>query len=289
MHADIAATVSPPELTAPALTLLGKLQASLDPAEIVSGFANAMLALVPWQGFSWLPPVGAAVEPLFLGRERACQCRYTLSAAGQPLGELEISRTSVFDAPTVTRIEELLCALVFPLRNALLYQSARRSAATDPLTGLANRGALEHHLDRELARARRLKLPLSVLLVDVDRFKGLNDRYGHALGDRVLITVARALRHGLRGADLACRYGGDEFVVLLPDTSALRAAEVANRIRTLAADELRQAFGRRRVSLSMGLAQAQDTDTPADLLARADVALYAAKQGGRDQLVSAAG
>ncbi|MBP0440784.1 PleD family two-component system response regulator [Tianweitania sediminis] len=164
-------------------------------------------------------------------------------------------------------------------------------AVTDPLTGLHNRRYLDTHLSTLLERAQGRGRSLAVLITDLDRFKSINDRFGHDGGDDVLREFARRLRKNVRGIDLACRFGGEEFVVVMPDTSADVAHSVAERIRgEVAARPF--AVGRdgvpHEVTVSVGVAQMQLGDTPAVLMKRADIALYDAKTSGRNRVVAAA-
>lgn len=156
-------------------------------------------------------------------------------------------------------------------------------ARTDPLTGLLNRRALDERLEAELARQARSGGVASLLLLDIDRFKHVNDRKGHAHGDMVLRSVADAIRSVARTADVMGRIGGDEFALLATDTDADGAAIVAARL----GDSIRP-IG---VTVSIGAATAHGNDdwTVQGLLRAADQALYAAKRGGRDQVVSAHG
>ena len=151
-------------------------------------------------------------------------------------------------------------------------------AIHDSLTGLPNRRALEEQLPRELARARRSDSPLCVAIIDIDHFKAYNDTHGHLAGDEVLRECARAWDGALRGEDTIVRFGGEEFLVLLPDTAPEEAAEVVERLRE------RTPMGQ---TCSAGLASWDFVESVDDLLGRADAALYLAKAGGRDQLAQA--
>lgn len=152
----------------------------------------------------------------------------------------------------------------------------------DSLTGLANRPHFVHELDRELARARRDRVALAVLFLDIDRFKATNDTHGHAVGDALLAATARRLQGRLRGQDLAARYGGDEFVVLLPDlplADAYRAASVVveDLRRALVASVEVEGTGH-RISISIGVSIfPRDSLTAGELVAAADAAMYAEK------------
>ena len=151
-------------------------------------------------------------------------------------------------------------------------------ARRDPLTGLPNRRALGEMLPRELARARRARSPLCVAIVDIDHFKAYNDSHGHLAGDEVLREAAMAWDGALRAEDAIVRFGGEEFLVLLPDTTIDQACEVVERLR---------AATPREQTCSAGLAAWDFVESADDLLGRADAALYLAKAGGRDQIAEA--
>jgi len=155
-------------------------------------------------------------------------------------------------------------------------------ALTDGLTGLANRRALDAEMVRALAVAARTARPLSVVMVDLDHFKSVNDRFGHRAGDAALVAFARRLRAGLRAQDLAFRYGGEEFLVLLPDTDVSGATVLAGRLRAQVALAARN--GMPTLSASLGVAVWRSGDTVDTLLGRADRALYRAKTSGRDRV-----
>lgn len=174
------------------------------------------------------------------------------------------------------------------IANARTHARALDEAATDPLTGLANRRALELRLRQEFRRAQRSGQPLSVLILDVDHFKYVNDRYGHAAGDAVLVRLAEIVKGQLRGFDLVARYGGEEFVVLLPGIGGTSARTVAERIRhAVAGTALVLPDGRELgVTISIGLACYPDCASGTEeMLQRADQALYAAKAAGRNCVV----
>ena len=158
----------------------------------------------------------------------------------------------------------------------------QRLATTDRLTGVWNRTHLEAILVAELARAERYHQPLSLLIIDVDHFKSINDTLGHLAGDAVLIELTRRIRAQVRSVDVLARWGGEEFVVLLPECGAAEGLMVAEKLRALVADQPCPAVG--RVTASFGLAQFQPAETLDSCLHRADEALYAAKQGGRNRV-----
>jgi diguanylate cyclase (GGDEF)-like protein len=165
-----------------------------------------------------------------------------------------------------------------------LLQELEQLARTDQLTGLSNRRSLEEAAEREVSRARRAGAPLCVLMIDVDRFKQINDSRGHQEGDRVLRLLGGIIRRTLRPYDVAGRYGGEEFCVLLPHTDAALAGQVAERIRALARAELEGPQGPVTVSIGVSALAAGETHW-AVANRRADEALYEAKRAGRDRVV----
>jgi diguanylate cyclase (GGDEF)-like protein len=156
----------------------------------------------------------------------------------------------------------------------------RRVSVTDPLTGLPNRRELDQRMELELARAARHGTPLSLLLVDVDRLKDINDRHGHRKGDRALQAVAAALSGSCRAIDVPARMSGDEFAVLVPGAHARDAVQLAARVHAFL--RLVGAVGGERVSVSIGIADL-DSAGGRDLVDAADTALYRAKAAGRDR------
>ncbi|HTE63238.1 MAG TPA: diguanylate cyclase [Solirubrobacteraceae bacterium] len=179
----------------------------------------------------------------------------------------------------------VLAALRVTARHDGLVEANLRlaeQALTDDLTGLANRRHGERQLEREVALAVRKGHDLGVLRVDVDHFKAINDVHGHQAGDRVLAEVARRLSDAVRGGDLLARWGGDEFVAILPATERAGVLRAAERLRaSVASQPVRVNAAAEPVTISVGWAHWAG-DTPGDLLARADRALYAAKDAGRD-------
>ncbi len=172
------------------------------------------------------------------------------------------------------------------LREALRMQSLR-----DSLTGLYNRRYLEELLEREIRRASRGAYPLGVLMIDLDHFKNFNDTYGHEAGDAILREAGRSLVKSVRAEDFICRFGGEEFVVVLPtanaEASQARAERLRLKIKELTVTDQGRSMG--MVTISVGVAVFPDHgDSPNDLMAAADAALYQAKRGGRDQVAVAA-
>ena len=180
------------------------------------------------------------------------------------------------------------------LQRSLQHQHLLQRARTDPRTGLLHVGGWQEQADRALRRCTTRDQPVSLLAVDADHFKQINDHHGHAVGDSMLIALARALQTGVRPGDVLGRIGGEEFAVLLPDCSLPDAAALAERLRAAVADA-QQPDGPvppsgllpRPVTISVGVAQLSPGQDLSTLLRRADTALYAAKTAGRDQVVCA--
>lgn len=167
-------------------------------------------------------------------------------------------------------------------------EEAQNMAVCDPLTGLANRRALDAGLSREIARARRNKTSLCLAVLDLDHFKRINDQYGHAVGDAALVHLARVLQPAVRETDLLARFGGEEFVLLLPDTAMVGAEFMLNRLlRAIERAPLPLNSGQVAIRFSAGLAEWEGNEDPQQIMRRADDAMYRAKAAGRGCVVVA--
>ena len=167
------------------------------------------------------------------------------------------------------------------------HVALERLAFTDSLSGIPNRRFVDRQLQALISSARRHGRPLSIALVDIDRFKPINDAHGHAVGDSVIACVAERMRARLRTEDYLGRFGGEEFLALLPDTDADAAAAVAEDLRATVGEEpIETEAGLLRVTVSVGWAQ-WDDESAHELVARADAALYEAKESGRDRVTGA--
>jgi diguanylate cyclase (GGDEF)-like protein len=221
---------------------------------------------------SFLPVGTSLVVPLDAGSERLA-----LVLLGPRLNQLTYGRAERDLAGTLS------FAAAIALKNAELVERLHSAATTDELTGLFNRRALEERLEAEISRSYRHQIKTSVVLIDVDRFKLINDTLGHAAGDRYLALVGQVLTKHVRTLDVVGRLGGDEFLVILPMTSASEALVFINRLQSGLQDltSKHPEFG--VATLSFGIAEApRHGRTPTSILAAADSALYAAKRGGRN-------
>ena len=185
--------------------------------------------------------------------------------------------------------DELAARVDAAIRLKTERDALTQDASMDPLTRLPNRRSLTSELEREQALARRGRPRFSVLLLDVDHFKGVNDDRGHAAGDRVLEEIALRLRRRARTSDVVGRWGGEEFLVIAPDTDVDGAQILADALRTAVSESpIPLESGPLRVTASVGVA-AWERETVDELLSRADLALYEAKAAGRDRVVAAPG
>ncbi|MNQ83418.1 Diguanylate cyclase DosC [compost metagenome] len=260
-----------------------QLQTSLEVERIVSLFFDEVQRLVPLDALAYQHQ--SSDLRLEFGSRSSHSAGYRLSHEGEYLGELIFRRNQRFDAQELNQLESLLSSLLFPLRNALLYRAAVQSALRDPLTDTGNRIAMEQTLQREVDLARRNLQPLSVLMLDIDHFKRINDQYGHGTGDEVLTAVATTLKARLRNVDMVFRFGGEEFLVLLSGTCREAAALVGERLR-LGILELQYLVQGHplELSISLGCATLLPAESVDSLLRRADNALYVAKREGRNRL-----
>ena len=214
-----------------------------------------------------------------------------MSLAGKVLGTLSTQSylPKAYTPEDLQLLEMLASYAAIALENSRLFGEVHKLAITDPLTGIYNRRQFYDLGQREFTRALRFNHPLSLILFDIDRFKNVNDSYGHTTGDLVLKTLTSRIREMIREIDIPGRYGGEEFGIILPETSAQAAEIVADRLRTEAAMKPIPA-GQENVAitLSLGIAES-NSETPdfAALVARADNAMYAAKNAGRNQIVIA--
>ena len=259
------------------------LQTTLDIESLIKLFADELQQLVPFDGFRYRSlPHGMEIN---IGKAARNSCAYRLLVREDLLGELKLSRRRKFTAQETQTIEHLLCALIYPLRNALSYLNAVRAAHKDPLTGASNRGAFDGSLIREVDMARRHGTPLSLLVMDIDRFKSVNDTYGHAVGDEVLKSFAGVVSNAIRKTDMLFRYGGEEFVVILSNTTRAGAMLLAERIRC-GVEQTLVHTGRYTVpvTVSLGVSCLGAGDTHQSLFDKADKGLYQAKREGRNRV-----
>jgi diguanylate cyclase (GGDEF)-like protein len=207
-----------------------------------------------------------------------------------PVGFLTVFSRSAnhrFEEDAVRELEELAQRAGPAIENARRFREARELADLDALTGLHNRRYFHETLAREVSRAHRYGRQLALVVFDLDDFKAINDRIGHLAGDAVLAEIAARIRDVVRTADVACRVGGDEFAVILPESSMSDADQLYHRLRGAVSSRAVGQAG--RLNLSAGIAELTADDDPTTFFERADEALYQAKELGKGQVVEAGG
>ncbi|MDD5700855.1 MAG: diguanylate cyclase [Dehalococcoidales bacterium] len=267
---------------------------------------------VPWKPGYTIPLAGSGIEWLVLTKkyiaypnarpeksavyvEKLCQIGLLstffipLISKDEVIGILSLGKKSPqpFEKEQMDLLGQLACQIASSLANILLYSSAQNRARIDELTGLSNRRNFDESINREIRRHFRYGSMLSLIMMDLDQFKGYNDSLGHINGDKLLKKSAHIIQKNCREVDMCFRYGGDEFSILLPNTSGENACTVAERIRENI--ELAMAKERTPVRVSMGIASwPNDGITPEDLITSADQALYYSKRTGGNRVCVAA-
>ncbi|MBU2097765.1 MAG: GGDEF domain-containing protein [Gammaproteobacteria bacterium] len=265
------------------LRLLNTLQTSLYLDDILNMFRAELERLVKVNGMQYSN--GSMDIQTVFGSQELHHCAYRLITQGDHLGEVVFYRDSRFSDQELQTIETLLSTLLSPVRNALLYRIALAASLTDPLTGAGNRAALTNNLQRELSLARRNGQQLSLLVIDIDRFKFINDTYGHSVGDLVLRELVNVINRVNRSTDLCFRLGGEEFVVLLSNTDRNGAEIIASRLcHAISQCHICTQDGSIQISVSIGASSQCETDTEDSLLNRADKAMYNVKRHGGNHI-----
>jgi len=266
------------------LSLANKLHQQLEVAALLDVFVNESVTRHPVNGIAFCIP--DTHEMLLSGQDSGTIVKYRLRHNNQTLGDFEIFS----DAPYRLQLDELFAPLGAPLSNALSHYRLQQLARRDPLTRLGNRFGYESGVATELSRAQRYGHAFSMLVIDIDHFKHINDRFGHCTGDRVIRSVAEQILDCLRPYDQAFRYGGEEFVILLGQTGTQEAMQTAERVRRSIETKVRvNQDPARRITVSIGIAENTTEIASAEaLFERADRALYDAKGAGRNCVVVAA-
>jgi len=267
------------------MELSGKLQTTLEVNGLIELFAQMIGAHFQYDTLSYCS-IDKAIDLKFGNSAGRNKLEYNLKLLDSELGQITISRNKRYAKDEIIQIENLLTALFYPLRNALLYRAALQSAFIDSLTGAKNRAAFDSNFSREIKFNRRKKTDLSLLVLDIDFFKRINDQYGHLVGDMVLKEVASTVEKTIRSSDALYRYGGEEFVVVLNDTNRAGAHLLAKRIRQNVENLRIQSLSDVHITLSVGVTTMEEQDTQQSLFERADAALYQAKGNGRNQVVT---
>ncbi len=262
------------------------LQATLHLGPLVDTFYTEATSLIPITGLEYYDAEGELLHRV--GERARNTLSYRLTLTDEFLGNIIFRRRAKFSAEDAQELESLLCCLLYPLRNALLYRDALAMAQKDPLTGIGNRSAFNEAIHHEVNLALRHGHDFSMIVLDIDHFKQINDTYGHSHGDLAIKEVVNAAKECARSTDSLYRYGGEEFVILLRNTDKIGAHLLADRIRAkveklicIADDE------RIQMTISVGVSSLAPQDSAERLFDRADSALYTAKRSGRNRVISA--
>ena len=262
--------------------LMARLQTTLDLPLLLEMFSEHLDGVMRHQGIRFLSvkgPAGEIDQAYGIGLHAGLPWRILMNIEGQELGWLEIHVDEIPPKELQTAAFRLIRCLMFPLKNALRFERIQHQALLDEVTGLGSRAAFVRFVEQEIARVKRSKgkSSLALLVMDLDDFKKINDQFGHLAGDQALRQAADAARSGLRDGDRLFRYGGDEFVALLPDADARAAAKVALRLEKMVQSNCTDPD----LSITVGASQwIAEMDSVA-LFEAADRALYARKSKKR--------
>jgi diguanylate cyclase (GGDEF)-like protein len=221
---------------------------------------------------------------------RPTRIQIVLGDQERPVGLLDMAFETALDDPGRATIETLAQPLAVAVRNGQTFERTTRLTFTDDLTALYNSRFMALYLEREIKRCRRMRSPLSLLFMDLDGFKNINDTHGHLAGSKTLVEVGAVLERTVRDADILIRYGGDEFVILFPETPLSGGLVIAERIRLVIGSTqfLESQKIDARVSASIGIAAyPESADDVRGLISSADRAMYEAKSLGKNRVVAA--
>lgn len=266
------------------LLICKRLQTSLNVEELLSFFQDSIPHEMGLQSVHFTPVFHSNLpsKKAFSGHKQNLK----LYTGNDYIGQLQLRFLKEPESSSSEILESAARLLAFPLRHALEFQEAIRHSEQDTLTGLKNRNAMNHAIMKASDGAKRYGFPISILMLDIDYFKRINDTYGHLVGDKVLQRLAEVVQQSCRLADQAFRFGGEEFLMLLQNTDEVGALETAERLRK--AIEINDFGGVIEekdlpITVSIGISCHQPEDTRDSLIARADSALYTAKRQGRNR------
>ena len=266
-----------------ALQISLALQSTIELYELMKQFHFELKKIFSYQSFLYLH--SDLKQKFEIGKLQTYQAHYLLKIDDHALGELTISKRSPFSNNEIQKLEDTLVYLLMPLRNAIRYETVISMSMVDPFLGLLNRQSLDMALKREVAFAKRHRTDLSLLVIDIDFFKLINDSFGHLAGDQILIEFSKRLKKLHRQTDMIFRYGGEEFVILLPRTDLKGSVQVAERVCLKTAEKpFPLAKKMIPITVSIGVATHVGTENSEHFFTRADGALYTAKSKGRNQV-----
>ena len=267
------------------LQLATALQTTLDVETLIHIFSHSLQDLVTHRGLRYLNE--AADIDVGTGELAEHGDEIRLSFESESLGSLFIHSRDTLSPERLRTAEALAEGLIHPVRNALMYREAVNASVRDPLTGVNNRSSFRAVLDREVELSRRHGAPLSLIMMDVDRFKSINDEHGHLAGDMALRSIAQCMLASIRESDILFRYGGEEFCIALANTNLAGARKLAERVRRALEILVVRASGARvHVTASFGVATLSAGEDAAGLVKKADKSLYRAKALGRNRIAT---
>jgi diguanylate cyclase (GGDEF)-like protein len=262
----------------PIFKLVEQLQTTLHLDELLTVFADHAQRIIKLSGLQFHSPLGVA--QMHKSDNQHTPFKFDLELNGEHLGQLVYFCQYQLGDGIMAKLCRLHKALLYPLRNALTYNRVLKLATKDALTGLNNRSQFTDNLAQLIERNRRLHSNFSLMLLDLDNFKQVNDKQGHSVGDEVLIKFADILKQSVRSTDTVFRFGGDEFAVIIDDPQFTTNKVIAERIM----NTVRQChlLSKYDVTTSIGFTLSNVQDCESSIFARADKGLYKAKAAGRD-------
>lgn len=263
---------------APLNSLVNKLQTTLVIEEQLAMFAEYAKQIINFSGLQFQSMLG--VSQVTNSDTSQTAHSFNLEVNDEHLGQIIYFSKYPLSGNISAKLENLHSVLVYPLRNALMYSRVLRLATKDALTGLNNRSQFNDSLAQKLERCRRQYRPFSLMLLDLDNFKQVNDSFGHKIGDDVLQEFANVLCSSIRGTDTVFRFGGDEFAVLIDDPEFTTNKVIAERVMALV--EKSRLLHQYQVTTSIGYTLAHSQDCENEIFSRADKGLYKAKAAGRN-------
>jgi len=261
------------------------LQSTLDIQNILQLFVNYLTKKISVEHVGYMMPEKKVA--FSQGEETQYYFHQDLYHNDKNLGQLVLGSNNIFTEDDRNTIKNSLVALLYPINNAINYLNAVEASLLDPLTCVGNKKAFNTTLHNELSLSQRHEHPLSMLALDLDNFKLINDTYGHATGDSILILFTQNIKNCVRKTDQIFRIGGEEFIVLLRNTNKQGAQKLAERIKnTIATEKINDNDNIIAITTSIGVASATLNDTEKSFYMRADKALYQAKAEGRNCIAS---
>lgn len=256
------------------------LHLNLDIFALLSAFQKALSDYVPIDSLYFECAACGLILPL--GEPASHEAHYHISLHEESLGELVLTRGRPFESQELDIIKVFVTAMVYPLKNSIEYFVALSRSHTDPLTKIANRAAFDSDFERLFHLAKRHQSPLTLMMLDIDNLKSINDTFGHAVGDEALTDFAAILRQQTRNSEPVYRFGGDEFSILLPMTDMAGAICVAERIQQALSNHQTKSPTNYTLSASIGLSEMNPDAEKSDLFRVADEHLYQAKSQGKN-------